>query len=329
MQVKFLGLLCIVTLFCGSGVSLAQLEQDSALFSNAQKIFSKNFSDTSSRFLIYSRDVRIASKDFMYKGGRLSFQKESNNYEYIQRYSEAQHNEAYWYEIDLDSLNNSMWYFVNREYDSIGGGSFFKDSSYKIDFIESAKLKFIDSLVVNFKNQDHTIYKFKTLHYIQDSFEICMLHFFSDSVGLIARQSSYWFCTSATNELSPSYEELIEYIDCPYEDWNHFSILNVNDQYYRRKRFLRKPVKEQRPDWIIKALRVGIPEDPRILDFYNDEESCNCSFWDVIDGHLSAIEYGEDRFELTRKEIRKKTRRDIRYFRRLEKDERKAKRSSN
>jgi hypothetical protein len=65
------------------------------------------------------------------------------------------------------------------------------------------------------------------------------------------------------------------------------------------------------------------------LDFYNDTISCNCNFSEVIRGHLEEFNKKPDEGNLTQKQIRKIGRKEIRYFRRLQRREKRIKKEEN
>jgi hypothetical protein len=133
-----------------------------------------------------------------------------------------------------------------------------------------------------------------------------MIHIISAQYGLVARESNVWYCDMQS--VHAIMEGPKEYIYCPFQDRNHFSILNISYQFFDVERKLKRPVKIERPDWIYKTLRQGSPIDQSILNFYNDETSCNCDFEDLMSGHLKALNNDWD------KNVKKRARYDRIYY---------------
>ncbi len=241
--------------------------------------------------------------------------------EQVRRYyylykDDAWHSDGFVYEINLNDLQNSEYFFFDKDLDTTIG-YFTTDTAYVVKKIENSKLIFVDSLSVKVNDAHYSIYKFKTLHTVQDSNDVCMLHFISPQIGLITRQSSIWWCISKS-WLPESFEEGY----CAFEDRNHFSFLNVSDQYVESIKFGKK-VKEERPNWIFRALRTGAPVDSTILSFYNDTNACQCSYDALFRGYYEYLERKAPNQGLTRKQIRKIGRKDKRYYRWYERMERK------
>jgi hypothetical protein len=219
----------------------------------------------------------------------------------------AWHDDAFVYEIDTDTLSKSEYHFYNKEYDSTRG-FFTTDTAYLVKSVDNKKMEFIDSMSIFWKDTLYTIYKFKTTHSVEDSNDVCMLHFISPKIGLITRQSNIWFCSGTSwNKVSQ------EKGYCPFENRNHFSLLNISNQFVEVERDGKK-VKEERPDWAIRAIRMGDPVDSTILNFYNDTVACNCSYDALFRGYYEYLAKKKPDVGLTRREISKIGRRDIIFF---------------
>jgi hypothetical protein len=163
-------------------------------------------------------------------------------------------------------------------------------------------------LIVDIGDTNEVIYKFKTVHAVDGFEEVCMLHFISPSIGLISRQSNIWWCCGANSYEFPHDEGY-----CAFVDRNHFSLLNISNQFIELENDGKK-VKEERPDWIIRELRMGDPVDSTILNFYNDTIVCNCSYDALFRGYYEYLAKKKTDVGLTRKQIRKIGRRDMLYF---------------
>jgi hypothetical protein len=298
-------------------------QQDSLLYKKATTMFAKDFGITVGDYLNYYIYYVTGTRTFDYKGLGYKIIKKDDSFEYYYLYKDdAWHHDGFWYEINFDSLTKSTYNFVNRKhFDSLG---YFTDkSAYKIDYIEPNELLFIDSMVIKTGKLDFSVYKFKTEHSITNSINVCMLHFISPEFGLIARQSNTWYGTlEPVNSNSDD-----ENIDL-FENRNHFSILNLTDRYELKKKG-GETIKVEKKDWIIRSLRIGNPINQTVLDFYNDTISCNCNFSEVIRGHLEEFNKKPDEGNLTQKQIRKIGRKEIRYFRRLQRREKRIKKEEN
>lgn len=221
---------------------------------------------------------------------------------------DAWHKDWFVYKINTDSLPKSEYLFYNNELDTTLG-YFTTPSAYVVKTVDKTKMKFIDSINLILDDSLHTIYKFKTTHSIEDSNDVCMLHFLSPKLGLITRQSNIWWCTSASLVELPHEKGY-----CPFEDRNHFSLLNISNQHIEFEKF-GKTIREERPNWVIRQLRTGIPPDSSILNFYNDTISCDCNYDALFRGYFEYLEYEKPNEGLTRKQIRKIGRKNKKCFR--------------
>ncbi|MEN9401176.1 MAG: hypothetical protein RL632_2279 [Bacteroidota bacterium] len=220
---------------------------------------------------------------------------------------DAWHRDAFVYDINTEMLSKSEYLFYNKEYDSTRG-YFTTDTAYHVKFVDKTNMTFIDTMSILYNDTLYTIYKFKTTHSVEDSNDVCMLHFISPELGLITRQSNIWWCVHANPFVEP---DDLGY--CPFEDRNHFSLLNISNQFIELENDGKK-VKEERPDWIIRELRIGDPVDSEILNFYNDTVACNCSYDALFGGYYEYLAKKKPNVGLTRKQIRKIGRRDMLYF---------------
>jgi len=300
MSLKSIFLFCLL-LFSSSVCS----QIDPALLEKSKLLFDTNNTERGT-MVVYSMSPISNQKTFYNNGFRSKSIRTAAGFDYFfEYYDAAWHKDGFWYEINLDSLNSSKYFFVNKN-----GTDKWKGNQYiaanTVEYIEPSKLTFIDSIVISHHQKTISLYKFKSTHIVQDSFKVCMIHIISEQYGLIARESNVWFCDMKSARAIM--EGPKEYIYCPFEDRNHFSILNTSDQFYLIERKFRRPVKIERPDWIYKSLRQGNPIDQSILNFYNDEISCNCDFDDLMSGHLKALNNDWD------KAVKKRARYDKIYY---------------
>lgn len=296
----------IMFLFCLLLVSYSVCSQvDPVLLEKSKLLFDTNNTELGN-MVIYSRSPISNLKSFYYKRFRSKSIKTVSGFDYFFEYDDdVWHSDGYWYEINLDTLNSSKYFFVNRNgTDKCKGTQFIAANT--VEYIEPSKLTFIDTIVISHHQKTTTLYKFKSTHIVQDSFNVCMIHIISAQYGLVARESNVWYCDMQS--VHAIMEGPKEYIYCPFQDRNHFSILNISDQFFDVERKLKRPVKIERPDWIYKTLRQGSPIDQSILNFYNDETSCNCDFEDLMSGHLKALNNDWD------KNVKKRARYDRIYY---------------
>lgn len=288
---------------------------DSVLFNKAMLIFSKDFGLTVGEQLIYSKDGISRSRISDYRGLGFKIIQTNTFSEYYYAYrDDAWHHDGFWYEINFDTLTKSTYHFVNREHDD-SLGFYTEKQAYRIEYIESNVMQFIDSIIVRTSGKNLAVYKFKTEHFVDDTNKVCMLHFISPEYGLIARQSNRWYCVMKS--LDKILEGPEEFIFCPYKDRNHFSILNLTDRYELKEKG-GETIKVEKENWIIRTLRMGNPVNQTILDFYNDTISCNCNFDELLRGHYEEFAKEPNEGKLTQKQINKIGRRDMRYYRRQE-----------
>lgn len=231
---------------------------------------------------------------------------------------DAWHNDAFVYDVNTASLSSSKYLFYNKDLDTTIG-HYTESSSYVVKAVDETTMKFIDTMSIKWNDSTYMIYKFKTTHSVKDSNDICMLHFISPQIGLISRQSNIWWCCMASY-VPKEYNKGF----CAFEDRNHFSLLNISNQFIKVKKF-GKEVTVEKPNWIIRALRTGNPVDSTILNFYNDTIECGCSYNTLFKGYFDYLSKTEPYKGKTRKQIILTGIGDIIEYNRNERQERKRK----